>query len=175
MVREAPRCQRSAAPPFQGHWNINLCLPLGVLGSPDDFLSAEDVFEAVGGFLVESSDNGDEEGARGFCETLYSLLAGGGQAEECLGGGDKVEGAKLLDVPVQLSTKLKITGMGCILSFKQFVRNKTGYYVKSCKVFLIPWRNYHVVYTLLDDVVNSIWMVSGNEARKVSSCSSCLC
>lgn len=70
----------------------------------------------MGRVLLESIGSTDEEGVKGFCETLYSWLTGGGgggeeeEEQQWAGSGAKTEGARLLDAPIQLSTKLKITG-----------------------------------------------------------------
>lgn len=78
-----------------------------MLGSPDDFDSPEDVFDAVGVVLLDSSD---ETTVRGFCEAVYKGFHGG----QTDGGSGGVEGAKLLDAPVQLASKLKIGGNATI-------------------------------------------------------------
>ena len=80
--------------------------------------------DAVGGVLLESTGGSDEEVVKEFCKTLYNWLTG---SEEEAGKGEgpeaKSEGAKLLDAPVHLSSKLKITGgCGYLLSFTQTVR-----------------------------------------------------
>lgn len=85
----------------------------GVLESPDDFEASEDVYDAVGGVLLECVESNEEE-VKGFCETLYALLSGIDD-----GGKDGVaelaeqDSARLLDAPVQLSTKLKVEGEEC--------------------------------------------------------------
>ena len=49
----------------------------GVLESPDDFNSSEDVYEAVGSVLLDSSqDPTDEEGIRDLCALLLGALKG---------------------------------------------------------------------------------------------------
>ena len=48
-----------------------------MLESPDDFNSSEDVYEAVGSVLLESSgDPTDEEGIRDLCVLLFGVLRG---------------------------------------------------------------------------------------------------
>ena len=48
-----------------------------MLESPDDFNSSEDVYEAVGSVLLESSeDPTDEEGVRDLCALLFEALRG---------------------------------------------------------------------------------------------------
>ena len=89
------------------------CLPaLGVLESPDDFEASEDVYDAVGGVLLECVES-DEDEVKGFCKTLYALLTGadnGGKDESA----EQQDSVRLLDAPVQLSTKLKVKGEGVV-------------------------------------------------------------
>ena len=83
--------------------------------SPDDFQCPEDIYEAVGGVLLESTGSDDEQEVRGFCETLYRQVTGGGgeEAEEGAESGNKAEGARKLDAPIQLSTRINSTGNLC--------------------------------------------------------------
>jgi flagellar biosynthesis/type III secretory pathway ATPase len=59
----------------------------------------------VGGVLLECVDS-DEDEVKGFCTTLYTLLTGGDKLAESA----EQDSARLLDSPVQLSTKLKVEG-----------------------------------------------------------------
>lgn len=94
-----------------------------MLESPEDFDTAEELFDAVGSVLLESlgANEQGEEGARvrGVCDELYTVLCGGGGG----GGGDLGAGAmpgegttenadmaKLLDAPVHLASRLRDEG-----------------------------------------------------------------
>lgn len=84
-----------------------MCVTSGVLESPDNFEASDDVYDAVGGVLLEYVVESDEDEVKGLCETLYALLTGG--------GGQVAESAeqdqtRLLEAPVQLSTRLKVDG-----------------------------------------------------------------
>lgn len=81
-----------------------------MLGSPEDFESSEDVYDAVGEILLDSTGRADEEGIRRFCDVLHRMLHGGGKEVEDASRGDENVG-KLLETPVQLSSKLRIEGM----------------------------------------------------------------
>ncbi len=84
----------------------------GVLDSPDDFQSVEDVHEAVGEVLSESlpSTNGDV--AHTLCSRLYSILIGQNKPNDKQVTTTTVDrGKKLLQAPVNLSTKLKDQGV----------------------------------------------------------------
>ncbi|KAL5491328.1 hypothetical protein EMCRGX_G016598 [Ephydatia muelleri] len=79
----------------------------GVLESPDDFNSSEDVYEAVGSVLLDSSqDPTDEEGIRDLCALLLGALKGDDDYEsfEESNGNEK----KLLDAPIYLGDRFKI-------------------------------------------------------------------
>jgi hypothetical protein len=92
----------------------------GILESPEDFDSSEELFDAVGSVLLESlgADEDGEEGAkvRRVCDELYSVLCGGGGGD--LGAGalpgegdtENADMAKLLDAPVHLASRLKDEG-----------------------------------------------------------------
>lgn len=68
------------------------------------------MYDAVGGILLESVDDLEED-IRVFCQTLYFMLIGTeGQVEEVGELEGRSEGARLLEAPVQLATKLKIEG-----------------------------------------------------------------
>ena len=91
----------------------------GVLESPEDFDSSDELFDAVGSVLLESlgADEEGEEGAkvRGVCDELYSVLCGGGGVGDGLGpgvlpGDGATDMAKLLDAPVHLASRLKDEG-----------------------------------------------------------------
>ena len=58
---------------------ICTCTHLGVLESPEDFESSEDLYEAVGGMIVEAAGEEGEEGeevVHWICEQLFSLMQG---------------------------------------------------------------------------------------------------
>lgn len=83
-----------------------------MLQSPDDFESSEEVYEAVGEVLLECIVESDEAGVKGLCHTLYSLLIG--EEEGCLSVESTEQdngSARLLDAPVQLSSKLQDKGV----------------------------------------------------------------
>ena len=82
----------------------------GVLESPDDFDSSEEVYEAVGGVLLESIVESDEVGVKGLCETLYSLLIGEEEGVAAESAEHNSGSARLLDAPVQLSSRLQDKG-----------------------------------------------------------------
>lgn len=69
------------------------------------------MYDAVGWVLLECVVESDEDEVKGICETLYALLTGGDQ-----GGPQFAESAaeqdstRLLDAPVQLSTRLGVDG-----------------------------------------------------------------
>lgn len=65
----------------------------------------DDVYEAVGELLLDSVSSSSEEEITGFCALLYSMLHGG---DEDLEDGSVNNENKLLDVPVQLSSMLRI-------------------------------------------------------------------
>ena len=95
----------------------------GVLESPDDFQSAEDVHDAVGVVLVESLPSTDEDTILTLCSRLYSILIGqdGDSGDKVTAGasGDKAtadDGKKLLDAPVHLAAKLKDQGVYCLMA-----------------------------------------------------------
>ena len=48
----------------------------GVLESPEDFESSEDVYEAVGGVLEGAAEGTTEKAVRDLCQQLYSALRG---------------------------------------------------------------------------------------------------
>ena len=56
--------------------NSNALLHAGVLESPEDFESSEDVYEAVGGVLQGAAEGTTEEAVRDLCQLLYSALRG---------------------------------------------------------------------------------------------------
>ena len=136
-----------------------------MLDSPDDFEASEDVYEAVGVVLLESVEESDEDEVKGLCQTLYRLLTTGGGGGG--GGADKENGAesvktenlaaaRLLEAPVQLSSKLKVEG------------EKTRPHI-----FTFDPPNYGSHHSVIaDNSMNSIWMVQGAETRKV--CCFCL-
>ena len=89
---------------------------LGVLESPEDFESSEELFDAVGGVLLESlgASKDDEDKVREVCEQLYNVLCGGGDVGD-LGDSEDDAMAKLLDAPVHLASKLKDEGVQWLL------------------------------------------------------------
>lgn len=48
----------------------------GVLESPEDFESSEDIYEAVGGVLEGAAEDTTEKDVRDLCQQLYSALRG---------------------------------------------------------------------------------------------------
>ena len=94
----------------------------GVLESPEDFDSSDELFDAVGSVLLESlgADEEGEDGAkvRGVCDELYTVLCGGGGGGGLVGAGilpgdgatENADMAKLLDAPVHLASRLKDEG-----------------------------------------------------------------
>lgn len=49
----------------------------GILESPEDFESSEDVFDAVGGVMLESAEEvGEEERVRELCDKLFAIMRG---------------------------------------------------------------------------------------------------
>ena len=91
----------------------------GVLESPEDFESSDELFDAVGSVLLESlgADEQGEDGAkvRGVCDELYTVLCGGDGGDLGIGTlGDGATGnadmTKLLDAPVHLASRLKDEG-----------------------------------------------------------------
>lgn len=67
------------------------------------------MYDAVGEVLLECVEESDEDEVKCLCKTLYALLSGEGR-EEFAESADQPEAARLLDAPVQLSTKLKVAG-----------------------------------------------------------------
>jgi len=51
-------------------------LYVGVLESPEDFESSEDVYEAVGGVLQGAAEDTTEKDVRDLCQQLFSALRG---------------------------------------------------------------------------------------------------
>ena len=49
---------------------------LGILDSPEDFDSSEELYDAVGGVLLEVGGVNGEEHVRELCERLYIALKG---------------------------------------------------------------------------------------------------
>ena len=88
----------------------------GVLESPEDFETSDELFDAVGSVLLESLGTAEDEGdkVRGVCDQLYAVLCGGGLEIEGSEGGSSRDTstapAKLLDAPVHLASKLKDDG-----------------------------------------------------------------
>jgi ATP-binding cassette subfamily F protein 3 len=77
------------------------------LESPEDFESSEDLYEAVGGMIVEAAGEEGEEGeevVRWICEQLFSLMQGDTQTGEA--------DHKLLDAPVNLAQRVRGTAGG---------------------------------------------------------------
>ena len=63
----------------------------------------------MGGVLLESIESTSEREVKVLCETLFSSVFGG-HRDGWVESENKEGGAKLLDAPVQLATKLKING-----------------------------------------------------------------
>ena len=55
---------------------LNYSLHTGVLGSPEDFESSEDVYEALGGVLQGAAEDTSEKAVRDMCRRLYTVLRG---------------------------------------------------------------------------------------------------
>ena len=51
-------------------------LHVGVLESPEDFESSEDVYDAVGGVLQGAAEDTTEKDVRDLCQQLFSALRG---------------------------------------------------------------------------------------------------
>ena len=50
---------------------------LGVLESPEDFGSSEELYDAVGGMIVEAAGEGvEEDGVQEICDRLFGLMKG---------------------------------------------------------------------------------------------------
>lgn len=81
-----------------------------MLESPEDFDSSGDLFDAVGGVLLESlgATEDEEHRVREVCEQLYEVLCGGGGD---MGDSQDAAMAKLLDAPIHLASKLKDEGV----------------------------------------------------------------
>ena len=56
--------------------NSTVLLHAGVVESPEDFESSEDVYEAVGGVLQGAAEGTTEKAVRDLCQQLYSALRG---------------------------------------------------------------------------------------------------
>ena len=56
--------------------DYSILLHVGVLESPEDFESSEDVYEAVGGVLQGVAEDTTEKDVRDLCQQLYSALRG---------------------------------------------------------------------------------------------------
>ena len=83
----------------------------GVLDSPEDFDSSEDLFDAVGSVLLESLGvDGEEDQVRGVCDHLYAVLCGGGCGDDLEDGEEDADMAKLLNAPIHLASKLRDDG-----------------------------------------------------------------
>ena len=89
----------------------------GVLESPEDFDSPEELFDAVGSVLLESLgvDEQEEGGTKvkRVCDELYDVVCGGGGGDlgaVGVNGAESADKAKLLDAPVHLATRLKDKG-----------------------------------------------------------------
>ena len=54
----------------------NFIFLLGILDSPEDFDSNEELYDAVGGVLLEVGGDNGEEQVRELCERLYVVLKG---------------------------------------------------------------------------------------------------
>ena len=51
-------------------------LLLGILESPEDFDSSDDVYDAVGVVLLEGVEHAEEGQIRELCERLYAVMKG---------------------------------------------------------------------------------------------------
>ena len=48
----------------------------GVLQSPEDFSSSEELFDAVGGMILEAGEGAVEETVKEICHRLYHVMQG---------------------------------------------------------------------------------------------------
>jgi len=55
---------------------LNYSLYAGVLGSPEDFDSSEDVYEVLGGVLQGVAEDTSEKVVRDMCRQLFTVLKG---------------------------------------------------------------------------------------------------
>lgn len=70
------------------------------------------MYDAVGGVLLECVQSNEDE-VKDFCKTLHALLTGEDRGKEGFAESAELQDStRLLDAPVQLSTKLKVEGKG---------------------------------------------------------------